>query len=397
MRCPSCGYISFDHFASCSKCESDLTGTADIFRGTTTDAEVPFFLGSVVSLSEKRAGADLDAIDNESAAGLDFTLGAGFEDEGELTELIHEPAEESSVDSDIEIAVEANGVVEEIVVEEPAVAPASDLGQVAEDIADLPTDDVDDEEFDMESMFESEEEVLDDKDVESSLDLDLDSGSADIPVEQKAVASEDITDLSADVGDDEEFDIDSMFKSEEKALYGKDQDTEFELDLDIEEDTGDSGGSETVKEETADFDLTGLGAEEIELSDDAKADEAGFDFSNLGSLDIEEDGEEDFDFSNLGSLDIEKDGAADSVDFSALDTDDELGDPLGLDIILDENPDEVSPESAPVPDEPVAKKVADVELNLELASGEDLGASARKEIDKPDIPDLGLKLESEDE
>ena len=28
MRCPKCAYISFDHLASCSQCETDLTATA---------------------------------------------------------------------------------------------------------------------------------------------------------------------------------------------------------------------------------------------------------------------------------------------------------------------------------------------------------------------------------
>lgn len=48
MRCSKCSYISFDHFSSCSKCGTDLSGLAEQFQGTSVDVQVPFFLGSAV-------------------------------------------------------------------------------------------------------------------------------------------------------------------------------------------------------------------------------------------------------------------------------------------------------------------------------------------------------------
>lgn len=46
MRCPKCGYISFDRQKSCGKCSNDLTAVAEQLKGTVSKAAVPFFLGA---------------------------------------------------------------------------------------------------------------------------------------------------------------------------------------------------------------------------------------------------------------------------------------------------------------------------------------------------------------
>lgn len=48
MRCPKCGYISFDRQKSCGKCSNDLTAVAEELRGTAGKAAVPLFLGAVL-------------------------------------------------------------------------------------------------------------------------------------------------------------------------------------------------------------------------------------------------------------------------------------------------------------------------------------------------------------
>ena len=48
MRCPKCGYISFDRQRSCGKCRGDLTSVAEQLQGTVGKAVAPFFLGAVL-------------------------------------------------------------------------------------------------------------------------------------------------------------------------------------------------------------------------------------------------------------------------------------------------------------------------------------------------------------
>ena len=48
MRCPKCGYISFDRQRSCGKCSNDLTAVAEQLQGTAGKAAAPFFLGAVL-------------------------------------------------------------------------------------------------------------------------------------------------------------------------------------------------------------------------------------------------------------------------------------------------------------------------------------------------------------
>ena len=43
MRCPKCGYISFDHMETCLKCKKDISDSAEV-EGTTYHAASPSFL-----------------------------------------------------------------------------------------------------------------------------------------------------------------------------------------------------------------------------------------------------------------------------------------------------------------------------------------------------------------
>ncbi len=48
MRCPKCGYVSFDHLDKCMKCSRDLTPAREELNLLDFKAEVPFLLGSLV-------------------------------------------------------------------------------------------------------------------------------------------------------------------------------------------------------------------------------------------------------------------------------------------------------------------------------------------------------------
>lgn len=48
MRCPKCGYISFDRQKSCGKCGNDLMAVAEQLQGTVGKNAAPFFLGAIL-------------------------------------------------------------------------------------------------------------------------------------------------------------------------------------------------------------------------------------------------------------------------------------------------------------------------------------------------------------
>ncbi|MDG4475630.1 hypothetical protein [Thiovibrio frasassiensis] len=78
MRCPKCGYISFDRQRSCGKCSNDLTAAAEQITGTVSKAAAPFFLGAVLgkktpaydepspTLYEEEETLSLDELDAET-------------------------------------------------------------------------------------------------------------------------------------------------------------------------------------------------------------------------------------------------------------------------------------------------------------------------------------------
>ena len=49
MRCPKCGFISFDQQPSCTKCNADLSAAAPTLTGTGERVTAPFFLGAILN------------------------------------------------------------------------------------------------------------------------------------------------------------------------------------------------------------------------------------------------------------------------------------------------------------------------------------------------------------
>lgn len=58
MRCPKCGYISFDHLEHCLKCKKDISVVSNTLHGTVFNVVVPSFLNL-------RSRGDRDSADNE--------------------------------------------------------------------------------------------------------------------------------------------------------------------------------------------------------------------------------------------------------------------------------------------------------------------------------------------
>ena len=44
MRCPKCGYISFDHLEECRKCNKNIKAVSDSLYGSIYNVQPPTFL-----------------------------------------------------------------------------------------------------------------------------------------------------------------------------------------------------------------------------------------------------------------------------------------------------------------------------------------------------------------
>jgi len=238
MRCPKCGFISFDHMETCLKCKKDITGSAGV-EGTTYHAAAPSFLrvpeknvpeqdedfaeDQGISFEQDEGFAeddydfsdpDLDVLgsdNDEDAATLtfgdsdseDFLLEADDDDE----EGFEFDLDEDDLDftEDEATAAPALNVPDELA-DITDLAPPVDKSPAASDIAGMNLsldDDMDqDEDLDLDGLdldlgLNSTEE-LDDTDLSLSLD-DIDLSAGDIIEE-----SSDLDDLNMDL------DLDSL-------------------------------------------------------------------------------------------------------------------------------------------------------------------------------------------
>ena len=87
MRCPKCGFISFDHLTSCAKCGRDVSEVASELQGTSIKVEAPMFLsGALAAFSEAEESFEDHAMEAEVEEGIDF-------------DMEMEPAEEEEVET----------------------------------------------------------------------------------------------------------------------------------------------------------------------------------------------------------------------------------------------------------------------------------------------------------
>jgi len=75
MRCPKCGFISFDHLTTCNKCGKDITDVAAELQGTTVKVDSPMFLSSALAaFADREAYYGGPAMDTAGSAGIDFSM-----------------------------------------------------------------------------------------------------------------------------------------------------------------------------------------------------------------------------------------------------------------------------------------------------------------------------------
>jgi hypothetical protein len=157
MRCPKCGYVSFDHLNNCMKCSRDLADCRQDLNLLDFRPEVPFLLGSLVGEMEGGGGQQALSLTQETELELG---GLGMSDLS---------ASEGSIDmGEMEIPSAESGSEEmslsEIALDDLETIEASALGDAGgeelqlDDLAELSSESTKEEEGFLGLEIESEED-----------------------------------------------------------------------------------------------------------------------------------------------------------------------------------------------------------------------------------------------
>jgi len=230
MRCPKCGYISFDQQKSCVKCSADVAAIADQLQGTVSNVQAPFFLGSVLGVQEEDFSGTISPSPAE-----DDSLDLGeleadmLPEENALAGL--EPAE---VDLDL-----AGAPLDDEDLGEAVLPPTSGLADI--DVSDLipPADaDLAELSFGVEEDADALKEESAEDEVMEEFDLDLSPLDDDllIPEEaqaEQAVAEEDSASAPAETEDEEIIDLSSLMDLDDDERSGPGGEDSDSVDLDL--------------------------------------------------------------------------------------------------------------------------------------------------------------------
>lgn len=100
MRCPKCGYISFDQVTSCGKCGKDVAELAAQLQGTAVNVIPPLFLGFEVVEEESAPEEQLEtAAEEESDIDFSMTDATLSAESSESTDI--DMAEDADLDLDL--------------------------------------------------------------------------------------------------------------------------------------------------------------------------------------------------------------------------------------------------------------------------------------------------------
>lgn len=267
MRCPKCGYISFDHLETCLKCKKNIAAAALQLNGTVFNVSAPAFL----VLDQEPAGAEVDEIEGGAYS---------------------EPEDDGYVDDTLEILVNEREKEDD-----------ADFVFVEEDGEDLS--------FSADGREEEEEEVKGEIEIDFSQFEDspaktpADSGEDSTPKEE-TIAPEipipeelgDLSDLSPAAAKESAPVEEPVAEDKEKASEDLDLgDLDFDLvlgDLELPEDEKDAIGKAPA-----------MALGDIDFSDTLELEKA------EGGDAAEKNEEDDLDFDlDLGGLSLKKDGEA---------------------------------------------------------------------------------------
>jgi hypothetical protein len=245
MKCPKCGYISFDYNLSCPKCNKDISSEQEKLHIPAFRPDPPFLLGALTGEA------------NESQVGVSPTGSqASFEKAADISLDDSDPLDSGEVSA--EDSSELNMDAGELSLDDTS-SLSLDTGEVQAQVA---------------------------KGLQRPKTVKDKAGSGEFKLEPE----EDLGDLDLGEEGEEELSLDTAEKVEETAPTKETTDSEMDITLDLEEDElAESESSnqdlltpvaaETTAPELEPLDLEaeeGQGKEEIELSlDDLKINDTG--------------------------------------------------------------------------------------------------------------------------
>lgn len=86
MRCPKCGFISFDHLDNCLKCKKEFKGSSAVIQGTIFMVQAPSFL-KIQSEPERKSFGDIEIdsdVESDEFELQDPDLEILLDDEGDV-------------------------------------------------------------------------------------------------------------------------------------------------------------------------------------------------------------------------------------------------------------------------------------------------------------------------
>lgn len=233
MRCPKCGYISFDHLEACLKCKKNISAASDALQGGVLHVASPVFLNLQ---SQEDLSEEFDMVDEAEVVDGDLDILVEEEStdggEEEIVFGVDTDEEEESDSSDFDISMDEEE-------SELAIDPGffdDDFGIKAE--GDGSQSDTLAEEGEDDFEIEMPEELMDMSDLappvpleeeESSLDIDLESLEFDLDSE---VPDEVDSELPAGgINFSEAAGESGEKKSKKSKAMDMDEDLNFDLDL----------------------------------------------------------------------------------------------------------------------------------------------------------------------
>lgn len=305
MRCPKCGYISFDQEDACSKCNSDLGEINSILSGTAVRVQQPSFLGSVlrqgsrdeivteeeleidladvttepeveVELAEEEAipmvdlspfGQQQQDAEGEEEVGIDFSLP---EDETDISSKKVLEEDEAEPVSDIEGTINFT-FDEDSVAPEATVAPEEDtadfdfaLGEKLDKVAESVT------KGGLELEEKSSDEIMESE--QSLPALDMETGEYSEPTGETLELESALPDIEL-----ESLAEESVAESSE--TMGKNHGLDLDIDVNLEEDE--------PQEEDLVFNLEDIDMSDLVIDSSKQGEEEG-DYQEDLALDLED-------------------------------------------------------------------------------------------------------------
>ena len=198
MRCPKCGYISFDHLEVCLKCKKNVKSVSDLLAGSVFNAQAPTFLKMQTGGQEVGVADDMDMFGDQSGSDEDFV-------DEDLKVLV----DDEELESEIEFSLDDDDEIS---------APQLDKEFDFSDDGSEAEEDDDEIELDL-SQFEASPDPEEASFEDSSISIEMPEELADIsdlappeqsPTVEGQLSSEPVEDVFPDLDlEDLDFDLES--------------------------------------------------------------------------------------------------------------------------------------------------------------------------------------------